>query len=160
MSIRQFNASYVATEDRILLRVTLESDEEFRFWLTRAGLKSLFQQVDAWLAPAGALAGDALKAFQREAGAARADFETPLSAGEIFPLGEVPLLVESIRMAASGDDIEIMMQLADHHQANFNITDDVLVGLQHMLRQAAQAADWGIVVPPAAQPLQATGRLH
>ncbi len=35
MGIKQLNGGYVAAEDRILLRVSTDAREEFRFWLTR-----------------------------------------------------------------------------------------------------------------------------
>jgi len=35
MSIRQLNASYVPEEDRVLLRFTTDTQEEYRLWLTR-----------------------------------------------------------------------------------------------------------------------------
>lgn len=159
MSIRQFNASYVATEDRILLRVTLEGEEEFRFWLTRAGLKALFRQVDAWLAPASATAEAALQAFRREAGAARADFQTPHQPGQSFPLGETPVLVEAVTMAGDGDDVQVLMQLAGGHQARFDLTGDVLLGMQQLLQQAGQAADWGLA-PATELTRPATVRVH
>lgn len=35
MSIKQFNATYLAIDDRILFRFNTAEDAEFRFWLTR-----------------------------------------------------------------------------------------------------------------------------
>ena len=35
MGIKQLNGGYVPAEDRILLRVSTDAGEEFRFWLTR-----------------------------------------------------------------------------------------------------------------------------
>jgi hypothetical protein len=144
MSLRQFNAGYVPAEDRILMRVTLSSNEEFRFWLTRACLRSFFGQVETWLAPQDSLPQTAVEAFQREAGVAKADFATPLMPGESLPLGETPLLVQSIDLDSGGASIRLVMTLIDGRQANFGLGGDVLVAIQYMLRQAVQAADWGL----------------
>ena len=35
MSIKQFNATYLAPDDRLLFRFNTLEDTEFRFWLTR-----------------------------------------------------------------------------------------------------------------------------
>ncbi len=35
MSIKQFNASYLAPDDRVLFRFNTVEDAEFRFWFTR-----------------------------------------------------------------------------------------------------------------------------
>jgi hypothetical protein len=145
MSIRQFNASYILAEDRILMRVTLESDEEYRFWLTRACLRGFFRQVDTWLVPPDDSTAAAVQAFQREAGLAQADYQSPLRPGERLPLGDAPVLVEAIDVDADDDSIHIAMALADKRQADFSITGDVLVGVHHLLEQAARVGDWGLL---------------
>jgi hypothetical protein len=160
MSIRQFNASYILAEDRILMRVTLEGEEEYRFWLTRACLRGFFRQVDAWLAPRDDSTAAAVQAFQREAGVAQADFQSPLRPGERLPLGDAPVLVEAIDVDAGVESIHIAMTLADKRQADFNITGDVLVGVHHLLQQAARVADWGIHTTILGTAGPATGRLH
>ena len=35
MTIKQFNATYLAQDDRLLFRFNTAEDTEFRFWLTR-----------------------------------------------------------------------------------------------------------------------------
>ena len=35
MGIKQLNGTYIPAEDRIVLRVSTDAGEEFRFWLTR-----------------------------------------------------------------------------------------------------------------------------
>ena len=35
MTIKQFNGSYSANEDRILFRFNTQNQEEYRFWFTR-----------------------------------------------------------------------------------------------------------------------------
>jgi hypothetical protein len=160
MSIRQFNAGYQPDEDRILLRVTLAGDEEFRFWLTRACLRGFFRQIDAWLRPDDASASAAIQAFQREAGVARADFRTPLKPGERFPLGETPLLVKSIAIDAADKVVHVTFRLAGNQQANFNINDEILASVHAMLKQAVVAADWGLAVEAMPVVGSAPARLH
>ena len=35
MTIKQFNATYLANDDRLLFRFNTSEDTEFRFWFTR-----------------------------------------------------------------------------------------------------------------------------
>ena len=147
MSIRQFNAGYSAVEDRILFRVAMVNKDEYRFWLTRQCLRAFLPQVDRWLAPQNGTPQAAIDSFRREAAVAGADFQTPLAPGDNLPLGEVPVLVQAMRLD-TGKGIHVVLTLADGREADFGITGEVLVGIQHMLKQAVTAADWGMLPTP------------
>ena len=54
MGIKQLNGGYVPAEDRILLRVSTDEGQEFRFWLTRPVTARLLAATSAL--PAGAAA--------------------------------------------------------------------------------------------------------
>ena len=157
MKVQQFNASHVRKEDRVLLRVVMDTGDELRFWLTRACLKEFMGQIEAWLAPSDGSPDAILKSFQREAAVNKGDFSTPLKAGENFPLGEAPVLVESMRVETEGSAVRLLLQLVNRHVATFNLNEDVLVSVHYVLRKAMLAADWGLV---AAETAAAPIHLH
>lgn len=159
MAIRQVNAGYVAAEDRILLRVTLTEGDELRFWLTRASLRAFVGQAAAWLAATDGSPAAAMQAFKREAAAAQADFATPLQQGETFPLGKLPILVEDLRLESEGATARLLLRLLDKRAVTLHLDEKALAGIQHLLRQAVAAADWGLVVAAPAT-LAASARLH
>ena len=47
MGIKQLNGTYVGAQDRILLRVSTDAGEEFRFWLTRLITGKLLAAIHA-----------------------------------------------------------------------------------------------------------------
>lgn len=156
MKIHQFNAGYNRLEDRLLLRVGMNDGSEFRFWLTRACLREFFGWVDQWLAPADITPAAARQAFQREAAAAGGDFETPLQVGESFPLGEVPVLVEAIRVESEDQVLRLLMHLADRRTVTLHLNEELMAGIHQVIRQAVQGADWGLAAQATAQ----TSHLH
>ena len=153
MKIRQFNAGYSRPEDRVLFRVGMDDDSEFRFWLTRACLKEFFGWVDQWLAPADGTPAAALEAFQREAAVEGGDFATPMKERENFPFGEAPVLVVSLAVEAdAGRKLRLHLNLADQRTVTLHLKEEMLVGIHKVIRQAIQAAAWGFSAIPAAAP--------
>ena len=160
MSIRQFNAGYAPVEDRVLFRVAMANNDEYRFWLTRNVLRGFFAQVEQWLAPRDASTQAAVESFRREAAVAGADFDTPLTPGDHLPLGEVPLLVSTMRLTVD-HGVHVVLTLADGREADFGLSTEVLVGIRHMLKQAVTAADWGLLPVAADLSAATTGmRMH
>ncbi len=147
MTIRQFNVTYSADEDRMLLRAILTNNEEYRFWLTRASLKPFFQFIEQWLQPANSLPAEAVKAFHREASVAGADFQTPLKPGEIFPIGETPVLVRKIDVQTEPGSpaVRLILKIPENRLATFNIDEQVLASLNALLQKAVRGTDWGLV---------------
>ena len=156
MSIRQFNAGYVAAEDRVLLRVTLGNGDEYRFWLTRAVLRGFLGESGRWLGPRDETPAAAVEAFRREAALASADFATPLTPGEHLPLGEQPVLVSAMRLATE-DGVHVVLTLIDGRNADFNLNADILAAVCVMLKQAVAAADWAL---PAVESPAGAVRFH
>ncbi|MBI4986528.1 MAG: hypothetical protein HZC24_14600 [Rhodocyclales bacterium] len=158
MGIRQVNASYVGSEDRILLRVTMDEGDELRFWLTRAVLRSFALQAAAWLTAADATQAAAVRAFKREAAAAQADFATPLKAGESFPLGAAPILATSLRLESAEGESRLVLSLIDKRAVTLHLDEEALAGIQRLIHQTAAAAEWGL---PAILPtVSAVGKAH
>src|SRR3990167_11522899 len=99
--IRQLNVTYLAAEDRLLLRINTTGKEEFRIWLTRRIVRTLARELggaerrllglenpdSGYVAPGAR----AIQEFQREARMANVDFGERFEDGSAgFPLGTAP----------------------------------------------------------------------
>jgi hypothetical protein len=113
MKIHQLSVTYVAEQDRILMRVNTASAEEMRLWLTRRLMLGLWPLLSKLLTkhllklePAGSsleTANEDLKKmlteFRKEEFLKQADFETPYQEHQRQLLGEEPLLITDVDAA-------------------------------------------------------------
>src|SRR4051812_10274380 len=111
MRIRQLSVTYLAEQDRILVRLNTAASEEMRLWLTRRLMLGLWplltRLLTAHLLKLEA-AGTSLETadedlrkmladFRKEQFLQEADFDTPYQENQaVLPLGEDPLLVTDV----------------------------------------------------------------
>src|SRR3954471_331756 len=107
MKIHQLSVTYLAEQDRILLRVNTDAAEEMRVWLTRRLMLGLWPLLSKLLTRhllKLEAAGNSLETadedlrrmladFRKEEFLRHADFDTPYRETAGLPLGEEPLLV-------------------------------------------------------------------
>lgn len=162
MRIRQLSVSYLAEQDRILLRLNTAASEELRVWLTRRlmlGLWPLLQrlqtrmllQLESGASVAGA--DEDLKRmladFRKEQMLQEADFDTPYeSAQALLPLGHKPLLVTDVdadfqtagrlRLAFN----EKLPGVEKPRSFNITLEPRLMQGLMHLLEQALVRSQW------------------
>jgi hypothetical protein len=111
MKIHQLSVTYLAEQDRILMRVNTAAAEEMRLWLTRRLMLGLWPLLSKLLTrhllrleAAGTFletADDDLKQmladFRKEEFLKQADFETPYQENQPqLPLDEEPLLITDV----------------------------------------------------------------
>lgn len=97
----QIQISFVAGEDRLLLRVSTQNQEEFRCWLTRRFVKAIRPALAQALAAqpriqtqTDPLAKQELLRFEHEVARQSSDFATPYRGlSRALPLGEAPVLL-------------------------------------------------------------------
>jgi hypothetical protein len=161
MNIHQVNVSYVAEQDRLLIRINSLGGEEFRIWLTRRlGLQLLpvlqrqsHDQLQAQLsqpnpaAPPNEQRQQLVRNFQREAEVYQGDYQTPFrDQATALPLGEEPLLVTELKltpMAAGKLQINLLEKLPQRQRDMQLVLDLTLTqGLSRLLHQAIQASGW------------------
>src|SRR6266568_9669874 len=114
MKIHQLSVTYLAEQDRILMRVNTATAEEMRLWLTRRLLLGLWPLLSKLLTKhllkleaAGTSLDTAdedlkrmLAEFRKEEFLRQADFETPYQEHQRqMPLGEEPLLITDVDAA-------------------------------------------------------------
>ncbi len=147
MGIQQINASYVAEEDRLLLRVTTSQAQEYRLWLTRAVAAKFLDVSDK--AVVSALAkqhpeeqAKAIAEFQEEVLAEKETFTQPFKPVEDLPLGESPLLVVGIKATVEGAVCHLGLQLANRHTLTLHLGNDLLLRTKLLLKKIVAKAQW------------------
>lgn len=169
MQIHQFQVSYVAEHDRILVRMNSPEGEEQRLWLTRRMLRGLYPHLaktSEQLAlpnprPAGhdGAAQHAVDAFQRQESLQQADFDTPFQSRQpLLSDTDQPLLVTTAHIQLQGADMlsvrfeETLPGAAESRQLEINMGSDTLIALLHVIGLAMRNSDWGIDPPQGLKP--------
>ena len=102
MSIKQFNGSYIANEDRLMFRFNTADDSEIRFWLTRritffilVATAHLVEKQLEKIHPK--TTAKVISEFQQETAREKTDFSTAYQAVTKFPMGADPVLIVDVR---------------------------------------------------------------
>ena len=163
MKIHQLSVTYLAEQDRILVRVNTPAAEEMRLWLTRRLMLGLWPLLSRLLtrhllkleAAATSLetADESLKKmltdFRKEEFLREADFETPYKQDQPqLPLGEEPLLVTTVdatplpngRLRLSFN--ERPAKAAKPRSFQMEMEPKLMQGMMHLLEQALARSQW------------------
>lgn len=147
MQIHQIQVSHDPVQDRLLLRVGTQGNEEFRVWITRRFLRQVWPVLATMLA--GHLAPVAQASRPAEArDEAPPSFEKPFrDESPSYPLGSAPLLASEARLAASGPGAA-QLSLREGRERSFNLTLDseLMQALCAMLRASTQQAEWDLAL--------------
>lgn len=147
MGIQQINASYVADEDRVLLRVTTSQEQEYRLWLTRAVVAKFLEVSDK------AVVSSLAKQHPLEQAQAIAEFkEDVLSEKENFahifkpvddlPLGPEPKLVIGLNAMVERETCHMGLQLANQQTLTLHLGSDLLLKTKLLLKKISDQAHW------------------
>jgi hypothetical protein len=169
MGIKQLNASYLVSEDRILLRFNTPEETEYRLWITRriglfmlvATTHLLTKQLEQSHAPDTAKAIDA---FEKDAlvEASKIANATPTEyqSGIHFPLGAEPILVMDVSCSLlqnNATEVSKSSAIADGNQdiisidfvlpggvnLNLKLASTMVRAITLLLDQLRQQAGWG-----------------
>ncbi|MBU3582010.1 hypothetical protein ICN19_08265 [Polynucleobacter sp. AP-Capit-er-40B-B4] len=168
MSIKQFNATYLAPDDRLLFRFNTTEDTEFRFWFTRRitlfilaatqhlTVKSLEQTHAPEIAKAIAdFDKEVMQSNPESQGVSKAEAYQPAAN---YPLGADPLLVMDAKCTpekqGSEDGVSLDLVLPGGANINVKMAGPTLQALCALLNQLREHAKWGDI-PLVAQ--SATG---
>jgi hypothetical protein len=160
MKIKQFNASYLAHDDRLLFRFNTDENTEFRFWLTRRVtlfilaatqhliVKRLEQthtpQAAKAIAEFGTVAANVVQ-DQMQTGS------ESFQPSETFPFGADPVLVMDVKCSLEKDSLEDLLALdlilPGDANINLKLAGSILHGMCSLLNQLREHASWGDVLP-------------
>jgi hypothetical protein len=158
MNIHQLSVHHDERQDRLLLRLNTQDQQEFHFWLTRRmalRLMPAIQQSALRLEAAqpGVAATDApsqhlLSELKRDAFLKKADFATPFeNHATQWPLGPTPLLISDVHMSIQpGGALDISFEdKSDPAQARacqLHLQVSLVHGMLHLIQQAIEKAEW------------------
>ena len=159
MNIHQLSVHHDERQDRLLLRLNTQDQQEFHFWLTRRmalRLMPAIQQSALRLEAAqpGVAATDApaqhlLSELKRDAFLKKADFATPFENHAIqWPLGAEPLLITDAHLSIQANgSLEISFEdKSDPVRARacqLHLQVSLVHGMVHLIQQAIEKAEWG-----------------
>jgi hypothetical protein len=159
--LRQMQLQYQPVQDRLVLRISTEDEQEFAFWLTRRLVLALWPALIKGLATHQdvVLQGDsggreAVMAFKHEAAAATADFGKPYQENPTVarPLGQRPLLVAKVDVQrADAARLVLALKPAEGPGVELALTDELLHNLCRLLAEGVQKTGWGVMLEIAGE---------
>jgi hypothetical protein len=168
MNIHQLSVHHDERQDRLLLRLNTQDQQEFRFWLTRRmtlRLMPAIQQSAVRLEAAqpGVAATDApsqhlLTELKRDAFLKKADFATPFdNHATQWPLGAEPLLITDAHLTIQPNGaLEISFEdksgPAQARTCQLHLQISLMHGMVHLIQQAIEKAEWGSLGSSAKAP--------
>ena len=167
MQIHQFQVSYVAEHDRILVRLNTHSGEEMRFWLTRRMMTVLFPAMERFATEAllqsiqdtahDGTGADALAHFRKQEVLQKTDFDTPFDeSSTALPGGTEPLLATAVHIQPLGEKgfrikfDEVLPGVDAKRSLDFNLTPEIVTSLLHVLNKVLPVTEWGLGAKPQA----------
>jgi len=157
MGIKQLNGTYVGAQDRILLRVSTDAGEEFRFWLTRLITGKLLAAIHATAARTIAQkfppqVAQTVAEFERQAVQAQTRLDYKFLAGAILPLGEAPALVVKLAAAEKADHVSLDLTLPKGNNVNLCLPRHLAQQFGVLLDRLQKNASWGLAQHSAPAP--------
>jgi len=153
--IHQMQLRFIATEDRLLFRLSTAEQVEFQFWFTRRYVKFLWQAMQHMLKISHGETKDqhspqvqqALRSFQHEQALVDTDFASHYEESEQAeqPLGNEPVLLSQIQIKPSTDETQL---LCLHPEDGEGVEIAMDTQLQHsfiqLLSDAVSKSDWDL----------------
>lgn len=160
----QIQITFVALEDRLLLRITTQTAQEFRFALTRRFVKGLLPLLQQGLSAQPRIqtqpdpvAKQELLRFEHEQAVQSTDFKTPFKGTErALPLGPQPVLLSRCQVRPRSDGgVDLMIGPEQGNGIDLALNPPLLHSIVALFETALQNADWGLASATPAVPARA-----
>jgi hypothetical protein len=161
MRLHQLTLDFIPEQDRLLLRVSTDSQLEMRLWLTRRALRLLWPLLVKMVraSPEAVLqssleARDAIVGMQHEQALSQANFARPFEElAREMPLGTEPILVTRLQTGRDENGNHILsLQPQQGQGVNLTLDNTLLHSVCKLLQNAVAKSDWDIVLElPALQ---------
>ena len=143
MAVRQLQVANDSVQDRLILRIATDSNEEIRIFLTRRFLREVWPHLSRLLASQLAHASESAdSASEHEA----ASFEQPFKEDNpTYPLGSTPLLASEVTFEGSTDNFtRLIFREGRERSFSLALNSELLQALCSMLRAASEQAKWDL----------------
>ena len=159
--ISQIQIKFIATEDRLLLRVSSSAQQEFRFWLTARLVKMLYPALYDTLSKTSPVAAQSVPeakrevvAFEHQQAVSKTDFKTNFKeVKQDFPLGDTPILVTKCQLRPNPDGNTVLALAPEQGQGiDINLSNELLHSFTKLLTDACKIAEWQLGAQTLAQP--------
>jgi len=178
-TIHQINANYNAVQDRILLRIATQQNEEFGLWLTRRiavqlvdALSTLTRPVPDSASRSSDAAGLSTTATTPGRGEEPAPEAGPSAAhgtvmrppgqgrfarpyeerARVRPLGDEPVLIRGGELKLTGDLVQLKLLVVDERILTMSLARDEASAALSLLLQAGARAEWGLLESASPSP--------
>jgi hypothetical protein len=146
--LHQMNISYIPKEDRLLLKISTKTNDEYRLWLTRrycSLLIKLFKdEIDKFGGEPTVAASDEARKMYKD-GAFEKTYEAE---GNSFPLGEDGVLAFRINKGdSSNGNIALELSPEEGQGINLNLNKTLIYMFNNILMQGVQQAGWNLLDP-------------
>lgn len=143
--LHQMNISYVAKEDRLLMRISTNKTQEYRLWLTRrySGLLSgvLSDEIDKHGGEHSLAASDETRKMFKQGALEKAYEEDNVE----FPLGKEGILAFRISAGLS-EEGELQLEMAPEkgQGISLSLSKTLLYMFKNILQQGIDRAGWNM----------------
>lgn len=144
MQIRQLQVACDQVQDRLLLRISSQEDEEYRIWLTRRFLRELWPHLSR-LAGKQAVATPIVGEVPADE---TVNFDQAFSEeNATFPLGSTPLLSSELKVDTLSDGtFNLIFREGRERSFQLAMNVELLQTLCTMLRAGAEHAQWNLAL--------------
>ncbi|UCV12856.1 hypothetical protein KI614_06500 [Dechloromonas denitrificans] len=148
MPTLQLQVTNNSVQDRLLLRVSTQDNEEYRIYFTRRYLRELWPHLTAMLAGHLANTATPVTSVDTSESGEQMSFEQPFREDNVsYPLGKEPLLASEAFLRENGEGAALLT-MAEGRERSFKLklTAGILQVLCSMLRAASEKADWNLAL--------------
>jgi hypothetical protein len=154
MALKQFSGQYLPDPDRILLKISTEQGEEYRFYITRRIAQLMLEHhQEKSLALVAQSTSPNVKnevlAFKQDIVRQNTNWKQAFEPSKQLPLGEKPKLVIAVKYGfkEQANDKLVVMRLTfrDNSALTVNLTQSSLTALQLLIEQLQTQAQWGLL---------------
>lgn len=153
--VKEINGKYISEEDRILLRIKTNINEEYRFWLTRNITKILIIEMNKHIFEQQATKLLEQEYFSDDNSSKTVKSKlmqeiTPLKnqyvSSDILPLGAEPILIHKLELRKHHNNHNIYyvltLKLSAGIEINCPIQLDILNSVQNLIEKLTSMAGW------------------
>jgi hypothetical protein len=149
--LQQINCKYFPEEDRIVLEISTSGKTAYRLWLTRRFVQLFWKNIHKSIQSKPAVAQQAepkkkaVMEFQEKVALENANFKTEYQSVDLtYPQGERPILPTTINYTTRGNLSSYTFKAKDGNLVTFNLNQQLIYSLAHMLMSTTQKAEWGL----------------